>query len=224
MTTRRAAIALGLVGVFVVSALVGGFIARQMRGAPVAPPVAVASPTAPASPMPVASPTASPTAVTSPPTPPASTPSTLPTGTPVPPPTATPTATISTPTPTPVPSPTLDPATAEEFATELAAAINAGDVDYLTERLHPAVIERYGARQCRRFVRTTLAGDEVDWEVLGSSGPAPWPYASDERETVIEDAWAVTVRQPGADPETSERHFTPADGTWRWFTDCGVPG
>jgi hypothetical protein len=117
----------------------------------------------------------------------------------------------------------LDPATAEEFATDLAAAISDSQNLYLLARLHPATIERYGLAQCRTYIQDTLSGTQITWEVQVSSGPAPWDYITDDLTTTIADAWAVTVRQPGADPEIRDLHFAPSDGTWRWFTDCGEP-
>jgi hypothetical protein len=116
----------------------------------------------------------------------------------------------------------LEPATAAEFAAELAAAITAGRTNYLVEHLHPAATERYGERQCRNYVRSQVAGDNANWEIQDSR-PEAWDYASDGQTTNIADAWAVTIRQPGADPEMRDLHFGPADGTWRWFTDCGDP-
>jgi hypothetical protein len=117
---------------------------------------------------------------------------------------------------------TLDPATAEEFTTDLAAAITDGDEEYLNARLHPAVIERFGARQCARHIADDVIGQAVNWQVEGSTGPAPWDYVSDGLTTTIDDTWTVTVTEPPA-TDTAELHFAPADGTWRWFTDCGDP-
>jgi len=116
----------------------------------------------------------------------------------------------------------LDPPTAEEFADDLAAAQREGDDEYLLARLHPAVIERYGTRQCRTHIRDDVSGTDVNWEVQGSNGPAPWDYTSDGLTTTIEDTWIVTVLEP---PTTDPRelHFAPSEGTWRWFTDCGEP-
>jgi len=117
---------------------------------------------------------------------------------------------------------TLDPPTAEEFATDLATAQTEGDVEYLMARLHPAVIERYGTRQCRIHIRNDVAGQAVTWEIQGSAEPAPWDYASDGLTTTIDDVTIVTVLEP-PDTEPRELHFAPSDGTWRWFTDCGTP-
>ena len=125
--------------------------------------------------------------------------------------------------PTAIPTGVLDPATAEEFATDLAAAISDGQNLYLLARLHPATIDRYGLEQCRAYISDTISGSPITWEVQSSAGPAPRDYITDDLTTPIAcDAWAVTVRQPGADPDR-DLHFAPFEGTWRWFTDGGEP-
>ena len=189
---------LGLVVAFFVSVAVGAFVGRQLNSPPT--PVAVASP----GPSPSATPSASP--------------SLAPIASPSPAPTIPPTV---PPTVGPEPTEPPDTLTAEGFAQELAAAIGQGDDEYLYERLHPATIERYGEQACRAYV-AGIEG-EVNWEILGSSGPQAWSYETDGLATTIDDAWTVTVRQPGAEPEVREVHYAQTDGTWRWFTDCGDP-
>jgi hypothetical protein len=201
---RWVAVMLGLTGVFLLSVAAGGLIARQLRGTP-PPDVAVATPTPFATLLPTLGASPVPTGASLSPTPNATASPPLATPSPVPTLTATPPA-------------ALDPATVEEFTVELAAAIRDHDTDYLLARLHGATIDRYGSRQCRQYVATLPAADP-QWEVL-SAVPAEWIYESDGLQTVIPDAWTVSVRQPGADPR--DLHFAPLDGTWRWFTDCGT--
>ena len=206
---RWIAFALALVVLFFASMAAGAFVARQ-RAAPTNPPVAAVSP----SPSPAATQSS-----------PAATPSPVPTPAAAasPPPTVPPTASPTTaPTATTNPTAAVDPPTAEQFATDLAAAIRAGDTTYLNARLHPQTLDRYGQRACRRQVRE-VAGSDVQYDVQGASGPASWSYETDGLATTIEDTWTVLVRQPGADPELRDLHFAPVDGTWRWFTDCGDP-
>ena len=125
------------------------------------------------------------------------------------------------PPPTVAPTVLLDPATAEDFAADLLAAIQAGDTQYLFDRLHPAVIARYDTSQCRAKVDGFTADPSATWTVVSSSGPAPWSWASDNLATTIDDAWTVTVKEPGK--PRRDLHFAPADGLWRWFVDCGTP-
>lgn len=103
---------------------------------------------------------------------------------------------------------------------DLAAAVEAGDERYLFERLHPAVIERYGERRCRSY--TNGIHHPLDWEILATS-TAPWDYETDGLSTTIADATIVSVRQADADPPERDLHFATSDGSWRWFTDCGDP-
>lgn len=205
-------LAIGLVGVFLVSAVAGGLIARQLRADPV--PAASATPppgqaAATAGPIETASPLVNPS--------PTSNPATV-----APETTASPAATpsaASVSSPSAAPGPGL----AVTFADELSAALREGETGYLNDRLHPAVIERYGARTCRGYIDRLVVGPELRWDVLGSSGPEQWSYVTDQIETVVADAWTVSVRQVDADPERLELHVALSDGTWRWFTDCGTP-
>ena len=194
---------------FVLSIGAGAFIGGQRTGPPVA---SVPTPTHAVTRTPTASPLPpTPTAVPTP-TPGSVPPSNPPTAPPTPLPTVPPTA-----------APTLDPPTAEDFARDLLAAIQTADTVYIFDRLHPLVSERYGARQCRRFVNTTFAAGDPDasWTVKSSSGPAPWDWVTDGLTTTVEDTTTVTVEIP--DNPERELHFTPFEGTWRWFADCGEP-
>lgn len=191
-----------LVVAFVLSVGAGAWVGRQRTGTPVA---SVPTP----SPAPTAVFTASPS-----PTLPV-TPTAAPTPNPSPvPPTAPPTA-----TPSAVPS--LDPPTAEEFADALLAAFQSGDTQYLFDRVHPVVFERYGMRQCRRHVDGFAADPSASWTVQSSSGPAPWEWETDDLTTTVGDTWTVTIRIPGEGQR--DIHFAPFEGTWRWFVDCGEP-
>src|SRR5438105_3487397 len=65
---------------------------------------------------------------------------------------------LSSPTPTvPPPAPTSATVATEtpaEFLDALAAALRSGDDGFLLDRLHPAVIQRFGVDLCRRHVAT----------------------------------------------------------------------
>ncbi len=90
------------------------------------------------------------------------------------------------------------------------------------ERLHPAVIDRYGAATCHEYV-DAIAGHVKQWTVDDVIGPAAWIYTTDGRDTLIAAAWTVSVNEPAADPVAHDLHVAAVDGTWRWFTDCGEP-
>ncbi len=187
---------------FALSVGAGALIGRSRVGTPVAntpTPSPAPSALATASPPPTVPPT-----TTAPPPSPSPAPPTVP-------PTAPPTATASA-------SPVLDPPTVEEFAGELLAAFQTADSGYLFDRLHPFVLERYGARQCRRYVNDLAPEPSASWTVLSATGPAPWDWTTDELTTTVSDTWTVMIDIP--DEGEREVHFTPFEGTWRWFVDC----
>lgn len=210
--TAVVALAIGYLGVFLLSAAAGGLIARQMHATP---DIAVASPTPTFTAVATIEPTPSPPPASPPP---ASLQPTVPVVSTAP---MTPTPSIE-PSPTLEPTATLNPPTVEQFTHDLAAALRDGDFAYLVTHLHPVTIGRYGEQVCTHYAQG-IPSTDPKWEVLSVSGPAPWTYTTDGIDTVIPDAWTVSVRQPGANPELRELHFAPSDGTWRWFTDCGTP-
>lgn len=110
------------------------------------------------------------------------------------------------------------------FYAEFGAAFGSGDVDFLFDRLDPAVLELYGADQCREHVASILG--ERTFEIGDVGAPAPWDFGT-EREgkpLIVEDAVPVDVVQKVDDREIpSEAHVTVREGTVRWFTDCGAP-
>jgi hypothetical protein len=154
--------------------------------------------------------------------------------TPVPSPTQSATRTLS-PTPTPSPSPASSPSpspTAEvadddairAFIAELVAAVRAGDVETMGDRLNEATVERYGAAACQ----TKLAADQGDptyaIDVIEIHPPAPWDYTTDDRTTRIETAWTVDARVTVQGQDAlREVHLAPMDGGVSWFSDCGDP-
>jgi hypothetical protein len=110
------------------------------------------------------------------------------------------------------------------FLARYTAALQQGDVDTLVALLHPLVIQRYGADQCR----ATIAGAGPDpafaIQPTGVSGPGTWLFTADGASIEVRDAYtiAATVTAIGA---TDERflHFGWSGGGLRWFTDCGTP-
>lgn len=133
----------------------------------------------------------------------------------------------SSPTPEATPEPSAADAVAEEdvvdFYARLTSGLQTADVPTLFDLLHPAVLDRYGAEQCRDYLAD--AGDEsISIEVLGMDAPAPWTWELDGVSTEIAPAIAVTIRLSVGDASVEqEAHLAVADGALRWFTDCGDP-
>jgi hypothetical protein len=107
------------------------------------------------------------------------------------------------------------------FLDGLAAAFREGDGAALLDALHPAVIDRYGAEQCRSYTDGLLI-DDMGFEVLTVESADGWSYDQDELQTSVEDAVAVTAIREDLGQE-SELHLASVGGEWRWFTDCGDP-
>jgi hypothetical protein len=109
----------------------------------------------------------------------------------------------------------------ETFALALGKAERDGDVDFRVERLHPAVIERYGEAACRADLDgppdPTVRFEEPVVDRVGS-----WDYTSDGETVTIEETFFVNAeRYGGGEPGRDVvLHFAEAEGLLRWFTDC----
>jgi hypothetical protein len=114
--------------------------------------------------------------------------------------------------------------TAQEFFAALQRAFRDNDDVFLFARLHPLVIARYGAEQCRAYFAQQFAAN-YSAEVLGVRAAEPWDWTLDGRTDNV--AAAIPVRVRSTDDGTSfrevEAHLALVDGQIRWFTDCGTP-
>jgi hypothetical protein len=124
------------------------------------------------------------------------------------------------PTPT-APKQAVDEAT--DFVKQLDKAIRSGDTAYLFSHLHPAVIARYGAQQCRQYLSSF--DRSIRRELRSSpSAPGTYAYTTDGKTTNVPDVVAIAVDLVGpAGPQRVALHTAKVDGTYRWFTDCGTP-
>lgn len=137
------------------------------------------------------------------------------------------TQTPTTQTPTTQAPTTLPPAeTPVEFLAAFVDAQSVSDTDFLVDRLHPAVFERYERSDCAAYldgVRVTGPGAEV----LSVGGPALWSWMTDDIARDIDEALTVRVRRTedaGVTYIESDVHFVVGGGGLiRWFTDCGTP-
>jgi len=130
----------------------------------------------------------------------------------------------SKPTPAPTTAKPTPGETPQQFLDDLAAAVRAGDVAFQLDRLHPAVLDRYGAEQCRADIATRT--DPSRRYVVKSVSPTgrPYDYASDGQTVTIADA--VTVEADVVDhgqTQTVTLHLAKSDGTYAYFSDCGTP-
>jgi hypothetical protein len=110
---------------------------------------------------------------------------------------------------------------AEGFVNDLGEALQAGDEVFLFDRLHPAVLDRYGEEQCRAYLETKEIPDLV-LEFRDVGGPEPWDWTLDDVTTSFAEAYTVTLYNSQAGGE-EELHLVVVGGELRWFTDCGDP-
>ena len=132
------------------------------------------------------------------------------------------TTTSSTTTSTSRTTTTVAPEDSAEFMNALIDAQAAADVDFLTARLHPEVLTRYGgAEPCRTYLESITFPAITLREI---NDPAPWDFATDGLVTTFPDAIGVEIQRI-VDGETiiQELHIVYAGPELRWFTDCGEP-
>lgn len=148
-----------------------------------------------------------------------------PTATTAPAPTTTPEPAVEpTPEPTPAEEPTATPVPAETLA-EFVAAFNssnsAGDTTFAFERLHPVVLEIFGAEPCQTWLDNRFAGTTI--EVTGE--PSALSTTSfglpDGSTTEVNDYFTVAVDLTFQGSVTSaEASFAFIGPDIHWFTNC----
>jgi hypothetical protein len=112
---------------------------------------------------------------------------------------------------------------AHAFFASFTHAIRTGDVAFLTARLDPAVIDRYGSSECGRAVRK-LADPTEALRLVGVSGPTTYAYTSDGRTTTVADTYVFHVAgTAGGTTGPRDYHFSLSGGTFHLFLDCGTP-
>ncbi len=111
----------------------------------------------------------------------------------------------------------------EEFLALFVKALRERDVAFLFDRLHPAVVERYGAQQChdetRRLVDPTAA-----LQVVGVDPPRTYNWVTDGRARPLPDTYVFHVRGTRfGEPAIRQYHLPLVDGRYRILADCGNP-
>ena len=109
------------------------------------------------------------------------------------------------------------------FLAAYVAALRGSDRVFLFDRMHPAVIARYGATQCRA-VTSLLVDPNASLALVSVSGPATYNYASDGHSTPVPDTYTFAVNGTvGGKAGPRQYHFALVDGRYRTFVDCGTP-
>jgi hypothetical protein len=109
--------------------------------------------------------------------------------------------------------------TPQQFLDAFSAAVTNRDGAFLANRLHPAVITRYGKAACDTYTSGGLT--PVQFVVTNVKPPTTYEWTTDGQTTNVPDTNEVAVRQT-AGGTTQERviHIAFIDHLWRWFTDC----
>lgn len=104
----------------------------------------------------------------------------------------------------------------EAFVDEFAAAVSAGDADFLFDRLHPAVKATYDEDVCRAYIEEEI----LSLEDYRATGPVTGPFASEFegfQVTTYEVAVAFTFEDVDFDSSAS---YSLTEGVVRWFARC----
>ena len=113
--------------------------------------------------------------------------------------------------------------TAEGFLPVFSAAIRTGDERFLFERLHPAVVEFYGERACRVYLRDFVVPDS-EFVYRSAAEPSQFTWIADGTATLVQDVVNVDVTAVSEEGEIDRViHLGIVEGSLRWFADCGDP-
>ena len=107
--------------------------------------------------------------------------------------------------------------TVDEFFIDYVTAIEARNVDFLYDRLHPVVLEQPTADLCRAFIeREILAlGD------YRATGTVTGPLEHEVAGTLVTDFHSLPVAfEFQGQTFDGTATFAPVDGQMHWFTEC----
>lgn len=83
-----------------------------------------------------------------------------------------------------------------DFLAGFTTAVQNGDVDWLLGRLNPAVTQRYGAEQCRAYLRSSVIDPTMRLQLSTVTGPGSWEWSTDERSTVVDEVYRGRASLP----------------------------
>jgi hypothetical protein len=110
----------------------------------------------------------------------------------------------------------------EDFIVAYREALDGDDVEFLTARLHPRVVEAYSAETCRAWIEGEVVAIESYELVEVLSGPADQMFTDPEgSQFPIADTFTVTVSFTfQGEPFESEAQFALLDGLMYWLGTC----
>ena len=138
--------------------------------------------------------------------------------------TAPPTTTLAEPTttaPPPATTTSIGPADIAGFVEEFAAALEAGDEAFVSSRLHPEVVDGFGADLCAGWISTEIMTLSNYRLIDGPDGPIDQSFATPSGDRSVSDAWSgrVAFTFQGEDFE-GDAGFAILDGTVYWLGQC----
>jgi len=128
---------------------------------------------------------------------------------------------------TPLPGPTArssDVKAVTRFLDVLANDIATGNVGHELATLNPAVIQRYGADQCRSLFAAST-DPTAAFKIKEVTGPIQYDYTSDGLTTTVPNTFFVdATRTVQGQPQDQTLHVAKDNnGSLSWFTACGTP-
>jgi hypothetical protein len=111
----------------------------------------------------------------------------------------------------------------EGFLPVLSAAIRTGDEGFLFDRLHPVVVDVYGERACRVYLRDFVVPNS-EFRFRSAAEPTEFTWIADGMATLVQDVVNVDVTAVSEEGEIDRViHLGLVEGSLRWFADCGDP-
>jgi hypothetical protein len=104
---------------------------------------------------------------------------------------------------------------------EFVSRLRVRDNDWLFAHLNPAVLQVYGADQCKSSLAGRAPDPTINIDIVNVTGPASWPYTAEGKSVAVDGVF--TVESNGtAHGETAPQtyHFTYENGGVGWFTQC----
>lgn len=121
-------------------------------------------------------------------------------------------------------SPSASFETPEAFLAAFAEASRTADADFFFSRLHPVVLDRYGAAECRDFF-AAWQPDKIAITVRSVAGPETFTWKVEDAEITVDDVLtaSVTIELANGKKVRQDIHLGIVGDELRWFTDCGKP-
>jgi hypothetical protein len=105
----------------------------------------------------------------------------------------------------------------EAFVLEFAAAIDREDVDFLYERLHPAVKTTFDESICRTHIESEI----LDLDGYRQTGPVEGPLDTEFAEFLLTTYEVPVAFDFDGQAFESSASYSLTEGTVRWFAQCG---